>query len=38
MLNWNTPSIGFYESLGAVAQNEWTTYRLDGEALVRFPG
>lgn len=33
VLNWNTPSIGFYESLGAVAQDEWTTYRLSGEAL-----
>lgn len=38
VLNWNTPSIGFYESLAAVAQNEWTTYRLDGEALARFSG
>lgn len=36
VLNWNTPSIGFYESLGAVAQNEWTTFRLDGPALARF--
>ena len=33
VLNWNTPSIGFYESIGAVAQTEWTTYRLDGDAL-----
>lgn len=33
VLNWNTPSIGFYESLGARAQDEWTTYRLDGTAL-----
>ncbi len=33
VLNWNTPSIGFYESLGAVAQDEWTTFRLTGEAL-----
>ncbi|MBT9256991.1 GNAT family N-acetyltransferase [Phycicoccus sp. MAQZ13P-2] len=33
VLNWNTPSIGFYESIGAVAQGEWTTYRLDGAAL-----
>lgn len=38
VLNWNTPSIGFYEAVGAVAQNEWTTYRLDGDALVRFTG
>ena len=33
VLNWNTPSIAFYESIGAVAQGEWTTYRLDGDAL-----
>ncbi len=33
VLNWNTPSIGFYESLGAVGQPEWTTFRLDGDAL-----
>ena len=24
-LNWNTPSINFYKSLGAVPMNEWTT-------------
>lgn len=33
VLDWNAPSIAFYESLGALAQDEWTTYRLDGEAL-----
>ncbi len=33
VLDWNTPSIGFYESLGAVAQDEWTRFRLDGAAL-----
>lgn len=27
-LNWNTPSIEFYRSMGAVALDEWTTYRL----------
>jgi GNAT superfamily N-acetyltransferase len=35
VLDWNAPSIGFYRSLGAVDQSEWTTYRLDGPALVR---
>ncbi len=35
VLDWNTPSIGFYESLGAVGQDEWTTFRLDGDALTR---
>ena len=35
VLDWNEPSIGFYRSLGAVPQDEWTTFRVDGEALVR---
>jgi GNAT superfamily N-acetyltransferase len=33
VLDWNTPSIDFYRSLGASAQDGWTVYRLDGEAL-----
>jgi GNAT superfamily N-acetyltransferase len=33
VLDWNTPSIAFYESLGARAMTEWTGFRLDGEAL-----
>lgn len=32
-LDWNTPSIGFYRALGAVPMDEWTTYRLTGDAL-----
>ena len=32
-LNWNTPSIGFYKSLGAEAMEDWTVYRLSGKAL-----
>ena len=35
VLDWNEPSIGFYRSLGAAEQSEWTTYRLDGAALAR---
>ena len=35
VLDWNEPSIGFYKGLGAVPQDEWTTYRLSGEALVK---
>jgi GNAT superfamily N-acetyltransferase len=38
VLNWNEPSIQFYESLGAVAMKEWTVYRLTGEALTRLAG
>ncbi len=33
VLNWNTPSIGFYESLGARPMSDWTVYRLTGDAL-----
>ena len=33
VLDWNAPAIGFYRSLGAVPQEEWTTFRVDGDAL-----
>ncbi len=33
VLDWNEPSIAFYESLGAVAQDEWTVFRVSGDAL-----
>ncbi|TQN30530.1 L-amino acid N-acyltransferase YncA [Haloactinospora alba] len=33
VLDWNTPSIDFYKSLGAVPMDEWTVFRLDGQAL-----
>jgi GNAT superfamily N-acetyltransferase len=33
VLNWNEPSIGFYKSLGAFPQDEWSVYRLTGDAL-----
>ena len=33
VLDWNEPSIGFYRKLGAVPLDEWTGYRLTGEAL-----
>ena len=35
VLDWNRPAIGFYESLGARPNSEWTVYRLTGEALAR---
>jgi RimJ/RimL family protein N-acetyltransferase len=38
VLKWNQPSIEFYEALGAVALEEWQTYRLAGEALERVAG
>ncbi|WP_228282375.1 GNAT family N-acetyltransferase [Rubrobacter tropicus] len=33
VLDWNEPSIGFYKKLGAVPMDDWTVYRLTGEAL-----
>jgi GNAT superfamily N-acetyltransferase len=33
VLRWNTPSIGFYDSIGAQPMDEWLTYRLEGPAL-----
>jgi GNAT superfamily N-acetyltransferase len=38
VLDWNTPAIDFYRAKGAVAQDEWTTQRVEGEALVRLAG
>jgi len=35
VLDWNTPSIEFYNSLGAETMKEWLTMRVTGEALVR---
>ncbi len=32
-LNWNEPSVEFYYSLGAVALDEWTTFRLSGNGI-----
>lgn len=35
VLDWNEPSIAFYKSIGAVPQDEWTVFRVSGEALDR---
>jgi GNAT superfamily N-acetyltransferase len=35
VLDWNAPSIAFYDSLGASAKTDWITRRLSGEALQR---
>lgn len=32
-LDWNQPSIDFYKKMGAVPMDEWTVYRVYGEAL-----
>lgn len=33
VLDWNEPAIGFYRALGARALDDWTTFRVTGEAL-----
>jgi len=33
VLDWNETAIGFYRRLGALPNDGWTVYRLDGEAL-----
>ena len=35
VLDWNESAIKFYKSLGAVPLNEWTVFRVTGEALER---
>ncbi|HMD72047.1 MAG TPA: GNAT family N-acetyltransferase [Bryobacteraceae bacterium] len=41
VLDWNTPSIEFYRSLGAVPMDQWTIFRLTtpdiGRLAVRYP-
>ena len=38
VLDWNTPAIDFYRSMGATAMDEWTVQRVTGDALVRLAG
>jgi GNAT superfamily N-acetyltransferase len=33
VLDWNEPALAFYRSLGARPMDEWTLYRVDGDAL-----
>jgi len=33
VLDWNEPAINFYKKLGARAMDEWTVFRVTGEAL-----
>ena len=35
VLDWNALALDFYRGLGAVPMSEWTTHRLDAEALSR---
>lgn len=38
VLDWNTDAIRFYESLGAKAMEEWTVFRVAGDALTKLAG
>jgi GNAT superfamily N-acetyltransferase len=38
VLNWNELAINFYKQLGAKALDEWTTFRLTGDALAQLAG
>lgn len=38
VLDWNTPAIDFYRSVGAVPLTEWSVFRLSGDTLTRFGG
>lgn len=33
VLDWNEPALRFYKALGAKPMDDWTTYRVDGDAL-----
>lgn len=36
VLDWNEPAINFYKSIGAIPMDEWTVFRLSGDALRNF--
>jgi GNAT superfamily N-acetyltransferase len=38
VLDWNESAIGFYRALGASSQDEWTTFRITGDALSQLAG
>ena len=38
VLDWNAPSIAFYDSLGAAAMDEWIIRRLTGEGIRKLAG
>ena len=38
VLDWNEPSIQFYQSIGAIPMEAWTVQRLHGDALLSFAG
>lgn len=38
VIDWNEPAIGFYKKLGAVPIDDWTIFRLTGDALLELGG
>jgi GNAT superfamily N-acetyltransferase len=38
VLDWNEPAIGFYKKLSAVPMDDWTIFRVTGDALTRLAG
>lgn len=38
VLDWNAPAIAFYRSLGAEPMDDWTVFRLAGDALAKMSG
>ncbi|HEV2630633.1 MAG TPA: GNAT family N-acetyltransferase [Pseudolabrys sp.] len=38
VLDWNAPSIAFYQSIGAEIKGEWKVCRMSGPALTKFAG
>lgn len=38
VLDWNEPAINVYKNIGARPMDEWTVFRLDGQALSDFAG
>ena len=38
VLDWNEPAIGFYKKLGAKPMDDWTIFRVTGDALTKLAG
>jgi RimJ/RimL family protein N-acetyltransferase len=38
VLDWNEPAIGFYKKLGARPLDDWTIFRVTGDALAKLAG
>lgn len=38
VLDWNSPALGFYQSINAAPMSEWTVHRLTGQALADLAG